>query len=176
MNITVDAVIIFMIVASLAAIEAKNMLSAVIALGTAGLGLCLTFLLLKAPDLAVILLIVELVTLSTLTRSLSARGGEDISDDVGAPSRLVVIGFIAVFIAVALQAISELPRFGMPVLAAAGEYIERAYAATSASSMVAAVALEYRRLDLLAILFIMFILSIAVWHITTPDHGEGDEP
>lgn len=172
MNVTIDAVIIFMIIASLAAIEAKSMLASVIALGTAGLGLCLTFLLLKAPDLAVILLIVELVTLATLTRAIAVRSGDDSSDDVSGPARLSVIGFIAVFIAVTLQAISELPRFGMPILATAGEYIERALSATSAASLVAAVAVEYRRFDLLAILFIIFLLAIAVWHVTTPDNGE----
>lgn len=45
--------LVFMIIGAIIAIEMKDLLSAVIAVGAVGLGLSIVFLVLKAPDVAI---------------------------------------------------------------------------------------------------------------------------
>ena len=61
--------LIFMIFAAIVAIEVKDLLSSVIAVGAVGFALCLAFLILKAPDLAITQLVVEILCLIILIRA-----------------------------------------------------------------------------------------------------------
>ena len=61
--------LIFMIIGSVGALEAKDLLSSVVALGAVGLGLSLTFLILRAPDVAITLLVVEILSVIILIRA-----------------------------------------------------------------------------------------------------------
>ncbi len=53
----------FMLVGSVAALEIKDLLSAIIAVGVVGLGLSMAFLLLQAPDLAIDQFLFEIVSI-----------------------------------------------------------------------------------------------------------------
>ena len=55
--------LIFMIVGAIVAIEVKDLLSSVVAVGAVGLGLSIVFLILKAPDVAITQLVVEILCL-----------------------------------------------------------------------------------------------------------------
>src|SRR3989339_592175 len=59
----------FIIIAALVATENHNLLSSVISLGAVGLGLCIIFLLLGAPELAITQLVVEVLALIILIRA-----------------------------------------------------------------------------------------------------------
>ena len=61
--------LIFMIFGAVMAIEVKDLFSSVIAMGSVGFALCLAFLVLKAPDLAITQLVVELLCLIILIRA-----------------------------------------------------------------------------------------------------------
>ena len=65
--------LIFMIFAAIIAIEARDLLSSVVAVGAAGFALCLAFLVLKAPDLAITQLVVEILCLIILIRATIRR-------------------------------------------------------------------------------------------------------
>jgi len=54
---------VFLSEGALFAIHAKDLLSAVIACGIVGYGLVICFLLLRAPDLAIVQIVVETITL-----------------------------------------------------------------------------------------------------------------
>ena len=56
------AVMGFILVASVIAIEAKDLLSTVISISAAGAGVAIVFLLLRAPDLAITAVVVEVVS------------------------------------------------------------------------------------------------------------------
>ena len=58
-----------MIFAAILAIEVKDLLSSVIAMAAVGFALCLAFLILKAPDLAITQLVVELLCLIILIKA-----------------------------------------------------------------------------------------------------------
>ena len=63
MEIAISIITGLMIIGALYAIHAKDLLSAVIACGIVGYGLVICFLLLKAPDLAIVQIVVETITL-----------------------------------------------------------------------------------------------------------------
>ena len=65
--------LLFMIVAAVVAVEMKDMVSSVVAVGAVGLGLSLAFLILKAPDLAITQLVVEILLLIILIRATIKR-------------------------------------------------------------------------------------------------------
>ena len=64
----IHLILLFMICAAIAAVEMRDLISSVIALSAVGLGLCLAFLLLKAPSLAVTQLVVEILFVIVLIR------------------------------------------------------------------------------------------------------------
>ena len=63
MELTISIILGFMIIGALYALHAKDLLSAVVAMGIVGYGLVICFLLLKAPDLAIVQIVVETITL-----------------------------------------------------------------------------------------------------------------
>ena len=66
--------IIFMILAAFVAVQVKDLLSSVIAVGAVGLGLSVAFLMLKAPDLAITQFVVEIMVLILLIRATGHKG------------------------------------------------------------------------------------------------------
>ena len=66
-------VLILMIIGAIIAVETKDILSSIVALGKVGLGLTIAFIILKAPDLAIVQLVVEILTLIILIRATLGR-------------------------------------------------------------------------------------------------------
>ena len=62
-----------MIVGAIIAVELKDLLSSVVAVGAVGLGVSICFLILKAPDVAITQLVVELLALIILIRATLKR-------------------------------------------------------------------------------------------------------
>ena len=58
-----------MIIGAVVAMEIEDLLSSIIALGAVGMGLTLEFLLLRAPDLAITQLVVEILSLIILIKA-----------------------------------------------------------------------------------------------------------
>ena len=69
----INLILLFMITAAIIAVEAKDLLSSVVAIGAVGIGLCMAFLVLKAPDLAIMQLVVEILSLIILIRATIRR-------------------------------------------------------------------------------------------------------
>ncbi|MDP8322289.1 MAG: DUF4040 domain-containing protein [Candidatus Stygibacter australis] len=63
MEIYLIIMLVLMIFGSLYSLHAKDLLSAVISYGIVGFGLVISFLLLQAPDLAIVQVVIEIVTL-----------------------------------------------------------------------------------------------------------------
>lgn len=64
-----NLVLIFMILTALVAIKVRDLFSSVIALAALGLGLCMAFLILKAPDLAIAQLVIEVMCIIILVKA-----------------------------------------------------------------------------------------------------------
>lgn len=155
--ILISILICLMIVAAVFAIESRNTVASVIALGTVGLGLSLSFLLLKAPDLAAILLIVEIVTITTLLRVTYAFDPRKIRS-YGRATEAGAALFLLCFLAIAWKAFVSLPPFGMPMVKS-----DEMYAAVLSGGIVnrvTAVALGARSLETVAGMIILFIAAV----------------
>ncbi|MDZ4121670.1 MAG: hydrogenase subunit MbhD domain-containing protein, partial [Candidatus Cloacimonadaceae bacterium] len=63
MEIYLIIMLVLMILGSIYSLHAKDLLSAVISYGIVGFGLVISFLLLQAPDLAIVQVVVEIITL-----------------------------------------------------------------------------------------------------------------
>ena len=166
--ISIQMLIGFMILAAIIAVEANSMIASVIALGTVGLGLSLAFLLLKAPDLAVILLIIEVLTLTVLLTTIS-RGARNAPLHTNHLSSITMGAFIALFLAVGYLAVQEIPAFGSPVMAVSNLYLRDGLALTGAANIVAAVSMQLRSYDSFAALIALFLVAVGVVHITSGD-------
>ena len=155
----------FLIVGALVAVAVRGLLSSVVAVGAVGMGLCVMFLFLKAPDLAITQLVVEILCLVILLKATIQRG---VARELHRPSIWIFGGFLlfsAVFLAGAFVAIKELPEFGKPLMTIADYYIQNTLPKVKAANIVAAIILDFRGYDTLGeatVLFTAVIGTLAV--------------
>lgn len=140
----------FMILGSIVALELKDILSSIVAIGVVGLAVSLSFLFLQAPDLAVVQFLFEIFALIILARAFIRKDYHALE-----PSRagrwiaaFAAIGLAAVFL-LSLKVFRLLPPFGEPLLETSRYYLENAAADTGAANIVASVILDYRAYDTL---------------------------
>jgi multisubunit Na+/H+ antiporter MnhB subunit len=151
-----------MIIGSVVALEIKDLLSSFVALGAVGLGLCLTFLILKAPDVAITQLVVEILTLIILIRATLKKGLPMVPTGGWVFPSVIGVGFGVVLLLVAIQCFPDLPKFGEPVLRVSQHYLDQGLQQTGAANLVAAVILDFRAFDTLGEITVLFTAAIGV--------------
>lgn len=154
--------IIFMIAGAIIAVELKDLLSSVIAVGAVGLGLSITFILLKAPDVAITQLVVEILCLIILIRATLRKDLPFSTSGRWLINTSITLGFVTLFLLAAYKAIEELPRFGHPIMLMAGSYLKEGLVKTGATNIVASVILDYRAYDTLGEATVLFTAVIGV--------------
>ncbi|MFH0790057.1 MAG: hydrogen gas-evolving membrane-bound hydrogenase subunit E [Candidatus Omnitrophota bacterium] len=160
--IELHIILILMIIGAIVAMEIEDLLSSIIALGAVGIGLSLEFLLLRAPDLAITQLVVEILSLVIL---IKATVGMDLpSGKIKLnPGYLLFAGlFVAGFIWFSQRALLQLPVFGKPIMKMGSQYIAEAAKKTGAANIVSAVILDFRGYDTLGEATILFTSVIGV--------------
>jgi len=158
--------LVFMIIGAVVALEAKDLLSSVVALGAVGLALSLTFLLLKAPDLAITQLAVELLSLIILIRATLRQNLPAVPTGGWVFPIAMGVGFAVVLLLVALQCFPDLPPFGEPRLRVAQHYLDAGLSQTGAANLVAAVILDYRAFDTLGEATVLFTIVMGIVAVT----------
>lgn len=151
-----------MIFAALVAVQIEDLLSSVIAVGAAGLGLSMAFLILKAPDLAITQLVVEILCLIILIRATIKKDLPLIKDGRWLFNTVSTLVFIGLFLLFAYFALQELPSFGFPLMKVAREYIEIGRQKTGATNLVASIILDFRGYDTLGEATVLFTAVIGV--------------
>jgi len=151
----------FMIIAAIIAVETKDLLSSVICVGAIGFGASLMFLFLRAPDIAITQIVVEVLGLIILIRATIARDLTFITDDREFFGMVVSIVIIFVIFLAGLKVFQALPDFGVPVFTLAGDavsqtYIEQGLAKTGAANLVTSVILDFRAYDTLGEATVLF--------------------
>lgn len=154
--------LIFMIIGAVVAIQVKDLLSSVVALGAVGLGLCLTFLILKAPDVALTQLVVEILSLIILIRATLRKDLSTVPASSWGFSTLAALGFVVVLLLVASRSFPELPVFGEPRLRVAQHYLDAGLLETGSANLVASVILDYRAYDTLGEATVLFTAVLGV--------------
>jgi len=158
----INSILIFMICAAVVAVEIKDMISSVIALSGVGLGLSLVFLLLKAPNLAVTQLVVEILMVVVLIRGTISKDLPLVIAGRWFFNTISTVVFISVFLFFAYFALKDLPVFGQPQMRVSGEYISRSFKETGSANVVTAITLYYRVVDVLAEAAVLFAAILGV--------------
>ena len=154
--------LIFMILGAIIAVEVKDLLSSVIAVGAVGLGLSMTFLILKAPDVAITQLVVEILCLIILIRATLRKDLPFSTTGRWFLNTVITVGFIVIFLAAAKKCLADLPAFGYPIMRVASTYLQEGITQTGASNVVASVILDYRAYDTLGEATVLFTAVIGV--------------
>ncbi len=162
---TFYVLLLFMIIAAIIAVETTDLLSSVICVGAIGFGGSLMFLFLRAPDIAITQIVVEVFGLIILIRATITRDLTFISGDrefFGTVVSVVII--FAIFLA-GIKVFETLPDFGTAIFAEAPEAASQTYIAeglqkTGAANLVASVILDFRAYDTLGEATVLFTAII----------------
>ncbi|MDP6686065.1 MAG: DUF4040 domain-containing protein [Candidatus Omnitrophota bacterium] len=157
-----NILLIFMIIGALIAVNAKDLLSSVIALGTVGLGLSIAFLILKAPDLAMAQLVVEILCVIILIRATIRKDLPFSTSGRWFFNTFVTFSFLIVFLSFGYYCLRDLPLFGEPIMKVAKYYLAHGLRETGAANLVSSVVLDYRVYDTLGEATILFTAVIGV--------------
>ena len=154
----------FILIAAIIAVETQNLLSSVICIGACGFGGALIFLFLKAPDIAITQIAVEVLALVILIRATISRDKTFISGDREFFGMVVSIAILFVIFLAGVKVFETLPDFGSGAFssasttdaAASQHYIERSLSETGAANIVSAVILDFRAYDTLGEATVLF--------------------
>jgi len=152
----INLILILMIFGSIIAVETKDMLSSVVIVGVVGLFQSLAFLILKAPDLAIVQLVVEILSLVILLRLIIRKEKYEPQLHHDYFPMLLGITLSALVLLFFFPIIHELPEFGHPIMRVAKEYIETGLGATGAPNLVSAIILDFRAYDTLGEAVVLF--------------------
>lgn len=148
-----DAILIglaaFLVIGSVAALEMKNLLSAVIAVGIVGLALSVLFLLLGAPDIAITQVVVEVIVVTVMIRAATRTADEEKGPPRSLATVVLGVGSALVLVGVAIAAFAALPPFGADRPTPAAWYLAEALRGTGASNVVTSIVLDFRGYDTL---------------------------
>jgi multisubunit Na+/H+ antiporter MnhB subunit len=171
MELAISIIVGFMILGAIYAIHAKDILSAVITGGIVGYSLVICFLLLKAPDLAIVQIVVETITLILMVAVVLD------SSRTEAYSKLDTQGWVTAGTAVLILLIlfwllktasAPLDHFGQGSMRMADAYVNGAVEKTGSTNLVTGVVFDFRGYDTLgeatvlvtAVLGVLTILRI----------------
>ena len=157
--------LLFMIIAAIIAIETKNLLSSIICIGAIGFGASLMFLFLRAPDIAITQIVVEVLGLIILVRATISRDLTFITDDREFFGTVISVVIIFVIFLAGIRVFETLPDFGTAIFAEVPEtasqtYIKKGLEDTGAANIVASVILDYRAYDTLGETTVLFTTII----------------
>lgn len=165
MELTISIILVFMIIGAIYALHAKDLLSAVIAMGIVGYGLVICFLLLKAPDLAIVQIVVETITLVIMVAVIldSSRKEVEVKLD-----RRTIINMLSAFVVFAglfyffILAIQNLDPLGAHTLRMSEAYVQGAYEKTGSVNLVTGVLFDFRAYDTLGEAVILYTAALGV--------------
>jgi multisubunit Na+/H+ antiporter MnhB subunit len=173
--------ILLTVIAAIITLVTDNLLYSVISLGAVGFLLAIAFLFLAAPDIAIVQIGVEVVTLVILIRATLGRDTQ--MEHVPRPvvGAAFAVAFIAVIGLFSFQVFSEFPAFGAPVMerfsdAPSATYLQQGLAGTGAPNMVTAVLLDFRAWDTLGEATVLFCAALGTVAILRRKARKGSVP
>lgn len=175
MEIVLSILLVFMIIGAVYALFAKDLLSALIACGIVGYGLVICFLLLRAPDLAIVQVVVETITLIIMVAVVLDSTREDLKERIMIRERessyintkyvfnvLTVMVLALFFLFFFNQAIDKLEPFGTHTTRMAKAYVESGAADTGSANLVTGVIFDFRGYDTLGEATILFTAVVGI--------------
>ena len=153
--------LLFMIIAAIIAVETKDLLGSIICVGAIGIGISIMFLFLRAPDIAITQIVVEVLGLIILIRATISRDLTFITGDREFFGTVISVVIIFVIFLAGIKVLGALPDFGLAAFTrfpdtASTTYISRGLQETGAANLVASVILDYRGYDTLGEATVLF--------------------
>jgi multisubunit Na+/H+ antiporter MnhB subunit len=180
--------LVFMIIGAIIAVEVRDLLGSIIAVGAVGFGLSIIFLFLGAPDLAITQVVVETVSLVILIRAAVVRDDTTYDTHHNTFAVAMALIFVGAFIAFGALAYKALPEFGNPIYAqnqekkalaeangnpAAKEddnretpaeyYLAHSFEKNKAANLVTSIVLDFRGYDTLGEATVIFVSVIGAY-------------
>lgn len=157
--------ILLTVIAAIITVLTSNLLYAVISLGAVGFLLAIAFLFLSAPDIAIVQIGVEVVSLVILIRATLGRETQMLKVGktvVGVAFAVAIVAVIGLF---GLQVLSGFPAFGAPVMERFGDtpsatYLAQGLKETGGPNIVTAVLLDFRAWDTLGEATVLFCAAL----------------
>ena len=171
--IEIHLILLFMIAAAVIAIEAKDNVSSVVAVGGVGIGLCMAFLALKAPDLAITQLVVEILSLIILVRATIRRDLPFSTSGRWYFNTASTAVFVVAMLGAAYFALRDIAVFGQPLARASKSYLDEAVSRAGSENVVEAIALNFRSIDTLGEVAAVFAAIVGVLAIARRSAREG---
>jgi multisubunit Na+/H+ antiporter MnhB subunit len=164
MWILLIVILVLMIGGAIFSLEARDLLSAVIAYGIVGFGLVIAFLLLQAPDLALVQIVVEAITLIIMIAVILNSTREEIGrrSRVTAVYVVCAIIFAGLFLYFFNRVTGSLSEFGGRALRMSQAYIQPGADTTGSANLVSGVIFDFRGYDTLGEATILFTAVIGV--------------
>ncbi len=164
MLILLIVILLLMIGGAIYSLEARDLLSAVIAYGIVGFGLVIAFLLLQAPDLALVQIVVETITLIIMIAVILNSTREEEKSQRRRVAFYVVsaVVFAGLFLYFFNRVTGTLSTFGERALRMSMAYLEPGADVTGSANLVTGVIFDYRGYDTLGEATILFTAVIGV--------------
>ncbi len=153
--------LIFMLIGAFVALYTDELLSAVIALGAIGFGSSGIFLLLRAPDLAITQVVVEVITLVLLIRATMVIGAHTAGGKKQLLPYLVAGGIVGGLFIFSVFTLQNMPEIGSSVMdriddAPSLYYLLQGLDLTGSTNQVMSVLLDFRAYDTLGEATVIF--------------------
>lgn len=156
----------FMILGSIVALELKDILSSIIAIGIVGLGVSMSFLFLQAPDLAIVQFLFEIFALIILVRAFIAKENHKLqpSSSSAVMTGVGIVAVVGIFF-LSIPVFKLLPPFGEPLMQVSQHYLDSGAAETGAANLVSSIILDYRAYDTLGEVTVLFTAILGAFAI-----------
>ncbi len=183
----IAVLMLFMLVGAIVAVETAHLLFAVISVGAVGFLAAIAFLLLGAPDVAIVQIGVEVIGLVILIRATIGREATSAVGQRTLVGTVAAVTFAAAIGLFGLLSLADFPAFGVPVMdriadAPSITYLRDGLTETGAPNIVTAVLLDFRAYDTLGeatVLFCAVLGTLAILRrkarVPPPDE-DGDPP
>jgi len=157
--------ILLTVIAAIITVMTSNLLHAVISVGAVGFLLAIVYLFLAAPDVAIVQIGVEVISLVILIRATLGREVQKLRTVHAVVGVAFAVAFVAVIGLFGIQVFNEFPEFGIPVMerfddAPALVYLQTGLAETGAPNLVTAVLLDFRAWDTLGEATVLFCAAL----------------
>lgn len=164
MEIYLILMLVLMIMGSIFSLHAKDLLSAVVSYGIVGFGLVIAFLLLQAPDLAIVQIVVEIITLVIMIAVIKDTTHEEKKKPFNFTAIFYFASialFLVVFFVIFNQIAGSLSRFGDHSTRMATAYLQGAEQ-TGSANLVTGIVFNFRAYDTLGEATVLFTAVIGI--------------
>jgi multisubunit Na+/H+ antiporter MnhB subunit len=172
--------ILLMVIAAIITVITPNLLYSVISLGAVGFLLAIAFLFLAAPDIAIVQIGVEVVSLVILIRATLGRETQLVRVSRTVVGVAFAVAFVAVIGLFGIHVLNDFPAFGVPVMERLGDapsatYLAQGLEETGAPNIVTAVLLDFRAWDTLGEATVLFCAALGTVAILRRKARSGPE-